>query len=145
MREPIENLRILPVTWSDLRDRQSASDRERPLVTGVNGTLMARRAFSSGTPVNEPGRKNPRSRAAAPLPRKLLPATAQPPLHALAVLAATATAAAAPAVRGREKRPLVPPGAAAGRAAAERVQPERYQVEGNEQDDQYDNPPHASD
>jgi hypothetical protein len=106
---------------------------------------MARRAFLSGTPVNEPGRKNPKSGAAAPLPRELLPATAQPPLRALAVLAATATAAAAPAVRVREKRPPVSPGAAAGRAAAERVHPERYQVGDSEQDDQYDNPPHGSD
>ena len=32
-----------PVTWPDLRGGVSASDRERPLVTGVNGTLMARR------------------------------------------------------------------------------------------------------
>ena len=33
-----------PVTWSDLRGGVSASDRERPLVTGVNGPLMARRS-----------------------------------------------------------------------------------------------------
>ena len=32
-----------PVTQPDLRGEVSASDRERPLVTGVNGTLMARR------------------------------------------------------------------------------------------------------
>src|SRR6478672_7472219 len=32
-----------PVTCPDLRSRVSASDRERPLVTGVNGPLMARR------------------------------------------------------------------------------------------------------
>ena len=32
-----------PVTWPDLRSGVSASDRERPLVTGVNGPLMARR------------------------------------------------------------------------------------------------------
>src|SRR6476469_6970394 len=32
-----------PVTWPDLRGGMSAGDRERPLVTGVNGTLMARR------------------------------------------------------------------------------------------------------
>jgi hypothetical protein len=32
-----------PVTWPDLRDGVSASDRERPLLTWVNGTLMARR------------------------------------------------------------------------------------------------------
>src|SRR5690242_63163 len=31
-----------PVTWPDLRGGVSASDRERPLVTGVNGPLMAR-------------------------------------------------------------------------------------------------------
>ena len=29
----------------DLRDGVSASDRERPLVTGVNGPLMARRSW----------------------------------------------------------------------------------------------------
>ena len=33
-----------PVTWPDLGRGVSASDRERPLVTGVNGTLMARRS-----------------------------------------------------------------------------------------------------
>jgi hypothetical protein len=33
-----------PVTWPDLRRDVSASDRERPLVTGVNGLLMARRS-----------------------------------------------------------------------------------------------------
>ena len=32
-----------PVTWPDLGRGVSASDRERPLVTGVNGPLMARR------------------------------------------------------------------------------------------------------
>jgi hypothetical protein len=32
-----------PVTWPDLRIGLSAIDRERPLVTGVNGPLMARR------------------------------------------------------------------------------------------------------
>ena len=32
-----------PVTWPDLRGGVSASDRERPLITGVNGPLMARR------------------------------------------------------------------------------------------------------
>jgi hypothetical protein len=31
-----------PVTWPDLRGGVSASDRKRPLVTGVNGPLMAR-------------------------------------------------------------------------------------------------------
>ena len=34
----------------DLRDGVSASDRERPLVTGVNGPLMARRSWEV-TPV----------------------------------------------------------------------------------------------
>ena len=33
-----------PVTWPDLRGGVSASDRERPLFTGVNGPLMARRS-----------------------------------------------------------------------------------------------------
>jgi hypothetical protein len=32
-----------PVTYPDLRREVSASDRERPLVTAVNGLLMARR------------------------------------------------------------------------------------------------------
>jgi hypothetical protein len=32
-----------PVTWPDLRVSLSVSDRERPLVGGVNGPLMARR------------------------------------------------------------------------------------------------------
>ena len=32
-----------PVVRPDLRDGLSASGRERPLVTGVNGPLMARR------------------------------------------------------------------------------------------------------
>ena len=36
-----------PVTWPDLRGRVSASDRERPLVTGVNGPLMARRSMGA--------------------------------------------------------------------------------------------------
>ena len=128
---------------ANIKDFVPSDSRYR--AAGQSRAGLVRRAFLSGTPVNEPARKNPRSRATAPLPRKLLPATAQPPLHALAVLAATATAAAAPAVRVREKRPRVSPGAAAGRAAAERVHPERYQVEDSEQDDQYDNPPHASD
>jgi hypothetical protein len=35
---------IRAVVRPDLRGGMSASDRERPLVTGVNGTLMARRA-----------------------------------------------------------------------------------------------------
>jgi hypothetical protein len=33
----------VPVTWPDLRGGGSANDRERPLVTGFNGPLMARR------------------------------------------------------------------------------------------------------
>jgi hypothetical protein len=33
-----------PVTWPDLRGEVSASDRERPLVTEVNGPLMAQRS-----------------------------------------------------------------------------------------------------
>ena len=38
-----------PVTWPDLRRGVSASDRERPLITGFNGPLMARRtAVRSG-------------------------------------------------------------------------------------------------
>ena len=36
---------IRAVVRSDLRAAVSASDRERPLVTGVNGTLMARRTM----------------------------------------------------------------------------------------------------
>ena len=39
-----------PVTWPDLRDEVSASDCERPLVTGVNGPLMARRPDHAGPP-----------------------------------------------------------------------------------------------
>ena len=36
-----------PVAWPDLRDGLSASDRERPFFTGVNGPLMARRPRGS--------------------------------------------------------------------------------------------------
>jgi hypothetical protein len=36
-----------PVIWPDLRGGVSASDRERPLFTGVNGPLMARRPWSA--------------------------------------------------------------------------------------------------
>jgi len=36
-----------PVTCPDLRGGVSASDREKPLVTGVNGPLMARRSWRS--------------------------------------------------------------------------------------------------
>jgi hypothetical protein len=35
-----------PVARPDLRDRLRVSVRERPFVTGVNGPLMARRAWS---------------------------------------------------------------------------------------------------
>ena len=38
-----------PVTWPDLRVGVFASDRERPLVTEVNGPLMARWGLSAGT------------------------------------------------------------------------------------------------
>jgi hypothetical protein len=38
-----ESVRLRPSTWPDLRVGVSASDRERPLVAGANGTLMARR------------------------------------------------------------------------------------------------------
>jgi hypothetical protein len=37
---------VRAVTWPDLRVGVSASDRERPLVAGVNGPLMARRAVA---------------------------------------------------------------------------------------------------
>jgi hypothetical protein len=36
-----ESVPAKPVTWPDLRDRVSASDRERPPVTRVNNPLMA--------------------------------------------------------------------------------------------------------
>jgi hypothetical protein len=36
-----------PVTRPDLQSGLSASDREGPLVTGVNGPLMARRPWSA--------------------------------------------------------------------------------------------------
>jgi hypothetical protein len=38
------------VTWPDLRGGVSASDRERPLFTGVNGPLMARGSGSLISP-----------------------------------------------------------------------------------------------
>jgi hypothetical protein len=37
-----ESVPSAPVTWPDLRGGVSASDRERPLIAGVNGPLMAR-------------------------------------------------------------------------------------------------------
>lgn len=86
-------------------------DANRPVRLPVARRRSKRPAF----------RGNPRSRAATPPARDLRPVAAQPHLYALAVLAATATAAAALTVRGREERPSVPPSAAAGRAAAERV------------------------
>ena len=122
---------------------KTASPRDTPQTRVISG--CSREPSHRARRLTSPAGKNPKSGAAAPLPRELLPAAAQAPLRALAVLAATATAAAAPAVRVREKRPPVSPGAAAGRAAAERVHPERYQVGDSEQDDQYDNPPHGSD
>ena len=39
-----------PVTWPDLRIGLSASDRERPLVTGVHGPLMARQSSPGRRP-----------------------------------------------------------------------------------------------
>ena len=36
-----------PVMWPDVRRGLSVSDRERPLVTGVNGPLMARQPWSA--------------------------------------------------------------------------------------------------
>ena len=44
-----------PVTWPDLRGGVSASDRERPLVTGVNGPLMARRTAVRPALIAVPG------------------------------------------------------------------------------------------
>jgi hypothetical protein len=43
-----------PVTWPDLRGGVSVSDRERPLVTGVNGPLMARRTAVRPAPLAAP-------------------------------------------------------------------------------------------
>jgi hypothetical protein len=43
-----------PVTWPDLRDGVSADDRKRPLVTGVNGPLMARRIAVQPAPMDMP-------------------------------------------------------------------------------------------
>jgi hypothetical protein len=40
-----------PLCGPDLREGLSASDRERPLVTGVNGPLMARRSLASAAPI----------------------------------------------------------------------------------------------
>ena len=40
------NLYSPPVTWPDLRGGVSANDRERPLVTDVNGPPMARRTVT---------------------------------------------------------------------------------------------------
>jgi hypothetical protein len=54
-----------PVTWPDLRSRVSASDRERPPVTGVNGTLMARRIVVRPAQWPRPGPSPSSSIAAA--------------------------------------------------------------------------------
>jgi hypothetical protein len=43
-----ESVRLRPSTWPDLRVGVSASDRERPLVTGANCTLIARRSQGCG-------------------------------------------------------------------------------------------------
>jgi hypothetical protein len=44
-----------PVTWPDLRRGVPAIDRERSLVTGVNGPLMARRAAVRPALMTAPG------------------------------------------------------------------------------------------
>jgi hypothetical protein len=41
---------VRPFTWPDLRRKLSMSDRERPLVAGVDGPLMARRSGSLISP-----------------------------------------------------------------------------------------------
>jgi hypothetical protein len=57
-----------PVTWPDLRVSVSASDRERPLFTGVNGPLMARPSWSDlGVTCTD------RHALLLPPPRSLLP------------------------------------------------------------------------
>ena len=86
------------------------------------------------------GRK---SGAPAPFPGELLPGTAQPHPRAQAELAAAATAAVAVAVRVRVEAPVVTPGALAGGASVERVQPQRYHVPDTQQASYYDQPPHA--
>ena len=43
-----------PVRWPDLRGGGAASDRERPLVTGVNGPLMARRTAALPASITAP-------------------------------------------------------------------------------------------
>src|SRR5947207_527858 len=43
-----------PVMWPDLQGGVSASDRERPLVAGVNGPLMARRTAVRPAPLTAP-------------------------------------------------------------------------------------------
>jgi hypothetical protein len=84
-----------------------------------------------------------RSSAPAPLPRELLPRTAQPHLRAQAELAAAATAAFAVALRVSVEAPLVAPGTLAGGASAERVPPQRYYVRDTKQASYYDQEPHA--
>ena len=57
-----------PVTCPDLRGGVSASDRERPLITGVNGPLMARLSSSDlrsrGLGLASPSAVNPTASAA---------------------------------------------------------------------------------
>ena len=57
-----------PVTRPDLRTGLSASDRERPLVTGINGPLMARLSSSDlypgGLGLASPSAVNPTALAA---------------------------------------------------------------------------------
>src|SRR5690242_1650429 len=57
-----------PVTWPDLRGGVSASDRERPLVTGVNGPLMARRTVVRPALIAVPWSSPSSSIAADPRP-----------------------------------------------------------------------------
>src|SRR5438874_316223 len=45
-----ESVRYRPLMPSDLQDGLSVNVRERPLVTGVNGTLMARRTVVRRSP-----------------------------------------------------------------------------------------------
>jgi hypothetical protein len=56
-----------PVTCPDLRFGVSASDRERPLVTGVNGPLMARQIAARPAPIAVPD--PPPSFSIAAIPR----------------------------------------------------------------------------
>ena len=65
-----------PVTWLDLRGGLSASDRERPFFTGVNGTLMARRPLleeKMDVLLNANERRKPICRGARPACGVMLP------------------------------------------------------------------------